>query len=198
MESSKSGGSSHIPFFDGSDFGYWKARMRAYLKSIDERVWYSIETGYTAPVVSTTVDNKPIQIAKPRENWEETDYKNLGWNSKAIHAIFLGVSRDEFHRISRCEIGKEAWEILETTHEGTTSVKRAKLQLLTTKFEMERMKDDESFDEFNARLSDIVNSCHGLGEPILESKVVRKILRSLPIVLLQKLQQLKRAKMWIK
>ena len=52
--------------------------------------------------------------------------------------------------------------------------------MLTTKFEMERMKDDESFDEFNARLSDIVNSCHGLGEPILEAKVVRKILRSLP------------------
>lgn len=139
-----------------------------------------METGYTAPVVSTTVDNKTVQIVKPRENWEETDYKNLGWNSKAIHAIFLGVSRDEFHRISHCEIAKEAWDILETTHEGTTSVKRAKLQLLTTKFEMERMKDDESFDEFNARLSDIVNSCHGLGEPILESKVVRKFLRSLP------------------
>ena len=42
------------------------------------------------------------------------------------------------------------------------------------------MRDDESFDEFNARLSDIANSCYGLGEPITESKICHKILRSLP------------------
>ena len=42
------------------------------------------------------------------------------------------------------------------------------------------MKDSETFDEFYAKLSDIVNSSFNLGEKIPESKVVGKILRSLP------------------
>ena len=42
------------------------------------------------------------------------------------------------------------------------------------------MDKDELFDEFNAKLKDIVNLAFNLGEHILESKIVRKILRSLP------------------
>ena len=39
---------------------------------------------------------------------------------------------------------------------------------------------DETFDEFYAKLKDIMNSTFNLGEFIMESKIVRKILRSLP------------------
>ena len=42
------------------------------------------------------------------------------------------------------------------------------------------MEEDESFDEFYAKLKDIVNSAFNLGEIILEPKIVRKVLRSLP------------------
>ena len=56
-------------------------------------------------------------------------------NSKALNAIFSGVSPDEFHRISHVTIAKEAWEILEITYEGTKKVKDTKLQMLTTHFE---------------------------------------------------------------
>ena len=41
------------------------------------------------------------------------------------------------------------------------------------------MKEDESFDEFYAKLKDIVNSAFNLGETILKPKIVRKVLRSL-------------------
>ena len=41
------------------------------------------------------------------------------------------------------------------------------------------MEEDETFDEFYAKLKDIVNSTFNLGESIAESKIVRKILRSL-------------------
>ena len=41
------------------------------------------------------------------------------------------------------------------------------------------MEEDESFDEFYAKLKDIVNSAFNLRETILEPKVVRKVLRSL-------------------
>ena len=42
------------------------------------------------------------------------------------------------------------------------------------------MEDDESFDEFYAKLKDIVNSAFNLGETIPKPKIVRKVLRSLP------------------
>jgi hypothetical protein len=40
-----------------------------------------------------------------------------------------------FRLIKQCTVAKDAWEILKTAHEGTTRVKSAKIQLLTTKFE---------------------------------------------------------------
>ena len=42
------------------------------------------------------------------------------------------------------------------------------------------MEKDETFDKFYAKLKDIVNSAFNLEESITESKIVRKILRSLP------------------
>ena len=41
------------------------------------------------------------------------------------------------------------------------------------------MSNDESFDEFYAKLNDIVNSAYNLGEIYDQPKIVRKILRSL-------------------
>ena len=41
------------------------------------------------------------------------------------------------------------------------------------------MSDDESFDEFYAKLNDIVNSAYNLGEIYDQPKIVRKIFRSL-------------------
>ena len=64
-------------------------------------------------------------------------------------------------------------------HEGTKAVKINKLQQLTTRFESIRMSNDESFDEFYAKLNDIVNSAYNLGEIYDQPKIVRKILRSL-------------------
>ena len=37
--------------FDGSNYAYWKALMRAYLRAIDERIWLSVVNGYNEPVL---------------------------------------------------------------------------------------------------------------------------------------------------
>ena len=42
------------------------------------------------------------------------------------------------------------------------------------------MEEDKSFDEFYAKLKDIVNSSFNLAETILKPKIVKKVLRSLP------------------
>ena len=67
----------------------------------------------------------------------------------------------------------------ELSSKQTKVVKDSKLQRLTTSFEKIKMEEDESFDEFYAKLKDIVNSNFNLGETIPEPKVVRKVLKSL-------------------
>ena len=77
-------------------------------------------------------------------------------------------------------IAKEAWKILETTYEGTKKVKDTKLQMLTTRFEELKMSEDESFDLFYGKLNEVVIGKLNLGQKTEDSKVVRKIFRSLP------------------
>ena len=101
-------------------------------------------------------------------------------NNKALNAIFCGVSPDKFHWISHITIAKEAWQILETTYEGTKKVKDTKLQMLTTRFKELKMSEDESFHSFYGKLKEVVIGKFNLGEKTEDSKIVRKILRSLP------------------
>ena len=51
--------------------------------------------------------------------------------------------------------------------------------MLATRFKNIRMHENQTFSSFDFELSDNVNSSFNLGEPISDSKVVRKILRSL-------------------
>ena len=37
------------PLFNGIDYAYWKVRMRAFLQSLDEKVWQVVEIGWTKP-----------------------------------------------------------------------------------------------------------------------------------------------------
>ena len=100
-------------------------------------------------------------------------------NSKALNALFNGVDKNMFRLIKQCTVAKDAWEILKIAHEGTTKVKSAKIQLLTTKFE-NQMLEDESIQDYHLNILDIANSFESLGEKISGEKLVRKILRSLP------------------
>ena len=68
---------------------------------------------------------------------------------------------------------------METTYEGTKKVKDTKLQMLTTRFEELKMSEDESFDSLYGKLNEVVIGKFNLGEKTEDSKIMRKILRSL-------------------
>lgn len=85
-----------------------------------------------------------------------------------------------FRLINTFSEGKEAWEILKIAHEGTFKVRMWRLQLLTTKFENMRIKEDKSILDFNVKMREISNTSFALGEKMSEEKLARKILRSLP------------------
>ena len=153
--------------FDSTNYAYWKVRIRAFLQSINEKVWQAVEIGWTKPTEAPT-------------DWDDAKIKATNFNSRALNALFYMVTNEEFKKISTTETTKEAWTILQTTYEGTKVVKDSKLQRLTTSFKEIKMEEDESFDELYTKLKDIVNSAFNLGETIPESKIVRKVLRSLP------------------
>ena len=106
--------------------------MRAFLCSIDESVWDVVDIGWT-------------RLEATKSEWDMATLAAANANSKALNAIFCGVSPDEFHRISHITIAKEAWQILETTYEGTKKVKDTKLQMLTTRFEELKMSHSTHF-----------------------------------------------------
>ena len=140
--------------------------MKAFLKSIDKRVWNFVKYGWEKPTIFVS-------------EWQTSQKEAATFNSKAMNVIFNAVSIEEFKRISNVEVAHTAWNILQTVHEGIKVVKINKLQQLTSKFESIRMSDDESFDKFYAKLNDIINSAYNLGEIYDQPKIIRKILRSL-------------------
>ena len=103
-----------LPYFDGSNYAIWKVQMRAFLCSIDETVWDAVDVGWTRPEAA-------------KSTWDKAAFVAVNANSKALNAIFCGVSADEFHKISHITIAKEVWQILETTYEGMKKVKDTKL-----------------------------------------------------------------------
>ena len=124
-----------------------------------------------------------ISWTKPKEalaNWDEAKIKGANFNSKALNALFSAVTNEVFKKISFTKTTKEAWTILYTIYEGTKAIKDSKLQGLTISFEEIKMEEDDLFDEFYAKLKDIVNSTFNLGETIPEPKIMRKVFRSLP------------------
>ena len=137
--------------------------MRSFLCSIDETIWDAVDVGWTKPEATKSI-------------WDKVALAAVNTNSKALNAIFYGVSLDEFHRISHITIAREAWQILETTYEGTKKVKGTKLQMLTTRFKELKMSEDESFDSFYGKLNEVVIGKFNLGEKTKDSKIVRKIL----------------------
>ena len=130
-------------------------------------MWQAIEIGWT-------------KLKEAPVDWNDAKIKVANFNSRALNALFSAVTNEEFKKISSTKTTKEAWTILRTTYEETKTVTDSKLQRLTTSFEEIKMGKDESFDEFYAKLKDIVNSTFNLGETIPEPKIVRNVLRSLP------------------
>ena len=117
---------------------------------------------------------------KAPANCDDAKINVANFNSRALNALFSAVTNKEFKKISFIETAKEVWTILQTTYKGTKAVKNSKLQRLTTNFEEIKMEEDESFNEFYAKVKDIMNSAFNFGETIPKPKTVRKVLKSLP------------------
>ena len=87
------------PLFDDTNYAYWKVHMRAFLQSLDEKVWQAMEIGWTKPKEAPA-------------DWDDAKIKAVNFNSRALNALFNAITNEEFKKISSLETAKEAWTIL--------------------------------------------------------------------------------------
>ncbi|XP_057449186.1 uncharacterized protein LOC130740550 [Lotus japonicus] len=178
MDNKEGGSVNRPPIMDGTNYDYWKVRMTAFLKSIDHKTWKAIVKGWNHPIKVQAEGSTSNAEEKPEEEWTKDEDEAALGNSKELNAIFNGVDKNMFRLINTCTVAKDAWEILKTTHEGTTRVRMSRLQMLTTQFENLMMTADETISEFHMRVRYLSNASFALGEPMTNEKLVRKILRS--------------------
>jgi hypothetical protein len=162
MTSHEGTSTSKPPLFDGTNFAFWKIRMRTYLMALGADVWDVVETGYTKPVVLANKDDK----------------LEFSFNAKGMNAILNGLAEAEFVKVMHLNTAKEMWDKLINSYEGNEKVKGAKHQTYRLKFEQLKMNEDEIISKYFLRVEELVNAMKGLGETFDDS--LQKILRSLP------------------
>ena len=71
------------PLFDGTNYAYWKVRMRAFLQSLDEKVWQAMELDWTKPIEAPA-------------DWDDAKIKVANFNNRALNALFSAVTNEKF------------------------------------------------------------------------------------------------------
>ncbi|XP_071721850.1 uncharacterized protein [Rutidosis leptorrhynchoides] len=170
------GSTTRPPLLTESNYDYWKNRMKWYLKGQDELIWRATQVKWTPPTVTVN----EVEDIKSEDQWTATERALCTANSKAVGIIQCVVRPSVFKIIQNYETAKESWDALQLTYEGTKSVRNSKLHLISNRFESLTMKDDETIADFERNLRYIANESTALGEVIPESKLVRKVLISLP------------------
>ncbi|VFQ66102.1 unnamed protein product [Cuscuta campestris] len=163
------------PLFDGTNYSYWKERMRIFIQSNDYKLWLIVKNDCRVPMKKVGEVNVP----KTEEEFTDEDCKKMELNAKAINMIYCGVNADDYHKISRCETAKQMWERLEVTYERTAQVREAKIDHLTHEYELFSMKENEKIEEMFERFSNIINPLNLLGKTYTDRELVKKMLRSL-------------------
>ena len=69
------------------------------------------------------------------------------------------------------------WDTLEVAHDGTNKVKQARINTLNQKFELFRMKHDETIADMKNRFKHLINWLNALGKPISNDITTNKFLR---------------------
>nr|GEX32815.1 ribonuclease H-like domain, reverse transcriptase, RNA-dependent DNA polymerase [Tanacetum cinerariifolium] len=115
-------------------------------------------------------------IIEPADNAQLDIKKDMA----ATVYLYQALPEDMILQVASCNSAKEIWKALQTRRIGVDRVQKARLQTLKTKFEMLKMKEDDSIDEFTAKLNSIPTRASGLGSTFDQQTLVRKLLSSVP------------------
>ena len=155
------------PFFDGSNYSYWKNRMQVFLRAQDYELWRIVERGL-------------MDLPEDEDSWTREQIRRATMNWSAMNMMQCTIHPKEYSRVSSCKFAKEMWEKLQLIYEGTSEVREIKTSMLILEYEMFKMMSNETISEMFARFMLIVNYLKGFGKEYSNGDLIRKILRSLP------------------
>nr|KYP62138.1 hypothetical protein KK1_016663 [Cajanus cajan] len=97
-----------------------------------------------------------------------------------MSCLFSVVSQSIFTRIVTLKSTKAIWDFLKQEYEGNERVKGMQVLNLIREFEMQWMKELERVKEYSDRLLSIVNKVRLHGTEFSNTRIVQKILVTLP------------------
>ena len=73
-----------LSMFNGTDYTFWKTRMRIFLISMDFELWNIIENDFQ-------------KSSLPMNDWNELEKKTFTLNAKAMNVLFCALDKNEFN-----------------------------------------------------------------------------------------------------
>ena len=168
MEAEASFSSIAPPVFDGENYQIWAVRMEAYLDALD--LWEAVEEDYDIPILPNNPTMAQIKTHKEKKMKK----------SKAKACLFVAVSSTIFTRIISCKTAKSIWDYLKEEYAGDERIRGMTVLNLIRDFELQKMKESETIKEYSNRLIEIANKIRLLGSEFNDSRIVEKILVTVP------------------
>lgn len=154
--------------FDGENYRLWAIKMETYLQALD--LWEAIEEDYEITPLPENATVAQIKSHKDKKTKK----------SKAKAALYAGVSTTIFTRIMNLTSAKDIWDYLKEEYEGDERIRGMKALNLIREFELQRMKESETIKEYSERLIGLANKVRLLGTKLEDSRIVEKILVTVP------------------
>ncbi|XP_012453319.1 uncharacterized protein LOC105775342 [Gossypium raimondii] len=156
------------PVFAGENYHIWVVKMKTYLQAHD--LWSVVESDVEPPPLRANPT-----IAQIRQHSEERAKKH-----KAMACLQNCVSDVIFTRIMACDSPKQAWDRLKEEFMGSDKTRQQQVINLRREFENLKMKESETIKQYSDRIMATVNNIRLLGEDFSDSRVVEKVITTLP------------------
>nr|KYP36864.1 hypothetical protein KK1_041980 [Cajanus cajan] len=100
--------------------------------------------------------------------------------AKEKNCLFACVSQNVFTRIMTLKLAKVIWDYLKEEYARDEKIRNMQVLNLMREFEIQRMKETETIKKYSDKLLGIANKVQLLGTQFLNSKIVEKILVTIP------------------
>ncbi|CAJ2627755.1 unnamed protein product [Trifolium pratense] len=168
MDAEASFSQAALPIFDGENYEFWAVRMETYLEALD--LWEVVEEDFE---ILPLPDNPTMAQLK---NHRQKKIRK----AKAKSCLFAGVSKTIFTRIMSLKTAREIWNYLKEEYAGDDRIRNMQVLNLIREFELQRMKESETIKEYSDKLLAIANKVRLLGTEFADSRIVQKILVTVP------------------